>query len=127
MTGYLREELLSRDFQSITVPQDIDKNLEKVKALLDGSVPSLQLEKRYIRKNASSFWARLNVSIVRDDRRTPQYFIVQIEDIDQRKQAEEAQKESISLLQATLDSTADGILVVDRAGKIVGFNPYIQP
>ncbi len=122
MTGYLREELLARDFQSITVSQDIDKNLEQVQTLLQGSAPFLQLEKRYIRKNASSFWARLNVSIVRDDRGTPQYFIVQIEDIDKRKQAEEAQKVSISLLQATLDSTADGILVVDRAGKIVGYN-----
>mgnify|MGYP001582140272 CR=1 FL=1 len=29
---------------------------------------------------------------------------------------------TISLLQSTLESTADGILVIDRAGKIVLFN-----
>jgi PAS domain S-box-containing protein len=40
----------------------------------------------------------------------------------ERKRAEEAYTQSISLLKATLESTADGILVVDRAGRIVDFN-----
>jgi PAS domain S-box-containing protein len=40
----------------------------------------------------------------------------------ERRQAEEVLVQSVSLLQATLESTADGILVVDRVGKIVSFN-----
>jgi signal transduction histidine kinase len=40
----------------------------------------------------------------------------------ERKRVEEAYTQSISLLKATLESTADGILVVDRAGRIVDFN-----
>jgi signal transduction histidine kinase len=40
----------------------------------------------------------------------------------ERKRAEEASIQSISLLKATLESTADGILVVDRAGRIIDFN-----
>ncbi len=39
-----------------------------------------------------------------------------------RKQEEGTLKESVSLLQATLESTADGILVVDRSGKITSYN-----
>jgi len=38
MTGYSREELLARDFQSITASQDIDKNLEGLQTLLDGRI-----------------------------------------------------------------------------------------
>ncbi|MBM4349755.1 MAG: PAS domain S-box protein [Deltaproteobacteria bacterium] len=42
--------------------------------------------------------------------------------IIERKKAEEEIKHSLSLLNATLESTADGILVVDREGKIERFN-----
>ncbi len=43
-------------------------------------------------------------------------------DITTRKYAEEARKLSVSLLRATLESTADGLLVVDGTGKIIHFN-----
>ncbi len=92
MTGYSRDELLTRTFQSITAAQDIDKNIEQLQPLLQGNIPSLQLEKRYLRKDGGAFWARLNVSLVRDDRNRPLYFIVQIEDIDERKRTEDQQR-----------------------------------
>ena len=43
-------------------------------------------------------------------------------DITDLKQAEGRVKESLSLLEATLESTADGILVVDGRGRMVRFN-----
>jgi len=45
-----------------------------------------------------------------------------VRDITERKQAEEKLKHSLSLLQATLQSTADGILVIANDGRITGFN-----
>jgi two-component system sensor kinase FixL len=44
------------------------------------------------------------------------------QEIDERRNAEERLRHSLSLLTATLDSTADGILVVDRSGRVGGFN-----
>ncbi|HEX7653475.1 MAG TPA: amino acid permease, partial [Verrucomicrobiae bacterium] len=43
-------------------------------------------------------------------------------DLTERKRAEEAIARSLSLLQATLESTADGILAVDAQGGIKSFN-----
>jgi PAS domain S-box-containing protein len=43
-------------------------------------------------------------------------------DVTEGRRAEEALEKSLSLLKATLESTADGILVVDRAGRILTTN-----
>ncbi|MEO6328994.1 MAG: ATP-binding protein [Ginsengibacter sp.] len=43
-------------------------------------------------------------------------------DISDRKKAEQELERSISILEATIESTADGILVADFNGKIVRFN-----
>lgn len=43
-------------------------------------------------------------------------------DVTDRKRAQAALERSLALLRATLDSTADGILVVDENGKIVSYN-----
>jgi two-component system, cell cycle sensor histidine kinase and response regulator CckA len=43
-------------------------------------------------------------------------------DITDRKREEEELQQSFSLIQATLESTADGILVVDRSGNITNYN-----
>src|SRR5216117_2818854 len=43
-------------------------------------------------------------------------------DITERRLAERELRETLSLLNATFESTADGILVVDLAGRIVSFN-----
>ncbi|HHS12309.1 MAG TPA: response regulator [bacterium] len=45
-----------------------------------------------------------------------------LQDITERKEAEGKLRQSLSLLNATLESTADGILVVDLNGKAVSFN-----
>lgn len=48
--------------------------------------------------------------------------ILVLRDITERKEAEHALKQSVSLLQATLNSTADGILAVRTDGKVSSFN-----
>ena len=62
--------------------------------LLAGDIQSYQMEKRYFPRSGRVVWGLLNVSLIRDDQGQPLYFISQIENITDRKQAEENLRES---------------------------------
>lgn len=82
----------------------------------------LDIEVRLKGKDNSLLWASLNAHLTFD--RNGQITGVEgmIRDITERKQTEDKLKHSLSLLQATLNSTTEGILVVDNSGKITSYN-----
>lgn len=90
MVGYTEAELQATNFQAITYPEDLDSDLTKVEQLLSGQIRSYQMEKRYINKQGYLVWINLSVSLVRDEHERPLYFVALIENIDDRKQAEQA-------------------------------------
>jgi PAS domain S-box-containing protein len=122
ITGYSREEILQTRVEDLTHPDDVPASLEFIRRIRDGELPEYRMEKRYIRKDGSVIWVNLTVSIVRSVDSQPLYLVGFIEDITQRREAEAEASRSLSLLRATLESTADGILVVDLNGKILSFN-----
>ncbi|MCR4332258.1 MAG: PAS domain S-box protein, partial [Sulfuricaulis sp.] len=109
--GYTEQELLSRTFQDITHPDDLEADLEYVQQVLAGAIPMYSMEKRYFRKDRSIVWIYLTVSLVRDEQGNPKYFISVVEDISARKQAEEAQRRGEENLRALAENANDGILV----------------
>ncbi len=90
--GYMQEEMLTKIFQEITHPDDLNAYLERVQQLLENKLQTFSMEKRYIRKNGSHVWVNLTVSLVREPSGEPKYFIGVIEDIENRKQVEEELK-----------------------------------
>ncbi len=90
LVGYDAEELLARTFQDITHPDDLNLGLDYARRVLAGEIATYQLEKRYIRKNGTHVWALLSVSLVRHADGYPLYFIAQVQDLTDRKRAEEA-------------------------------------
>jgi PAS domain S-box-containing protein len=94
MMGYTAEELHALTFQDLTHPDDLNLDLANVRQLLDGQIPTYQMEKRYLHKQGRIIWAVLSVSLVRDAAGTPLYFISQIQDKTPQKEAEAALRES---------------------------------
>jgi PAS domain S-box-containing protein len=122
ITGYRREEILQLKLDALTHPDDIPASREFLTRIRSGELPEYKIEERYIRKDGAVIWVHLTVSIVRASTGDPLYLVAFIEDITQRREAQQQANRSLSLLRATLESTADGILVVDLAGKILSFN-----
>ena len=87
--GYERSELKQMTFQEITHPRDLNVDMDLLQQVVDGKIPRYTIEKRYIRKNGYPVWCNLTVSLLRNPDGTPRYFISVVEDITQRKKAEE--------------------------------------
>jgi len=89
IVGYSREELFTLTFQDLTHPDDLKTDLSYVHQLMAGEIRTYQMEKRYFHRQGHIVWGLLNVSMVRNSQNEPLYFISQIQDITERKQAEE--------------------------------------
>ena len=100
--GYSEAELLTRTFQEITHPDDLDADLSQVKRLLDGQITSYQMEKRYFHKDGSTVWVLLSVSLARNEHGEPRYFVAQVQDVTQHKLSEAALKDSERKLRLAL-------------------------
>ncbi len=89
MLGYSQEDIKGVYFKDITHPDDVEKSVEQHKNLIANEIDNYSFEKRYLHKNGQHVWGALSVSLVRDDNNSPLYAIAQIQDITERKEANE--------------------------------------
>lgn len=131
--GYSCAELERLNFQSVTYADDLAQDMAYVEQLLNGERADYAMEKRYIRKDGVLIWGYLKVSLQRDERGAPTYFISVIEDITERKQKEEEYRQLLAREQAArayaetiIETIADGIFVYDAQGRIMRSNSAAQ-
>ncbi len=97
MTGYPAEELRGDDFSLITHPDDIG-DLVEIGAAVAAGEDSIAREPRCRRKDGSTFWALLTVSILRDGSGAPRFAIGMLADMTARKEAERVKDEFVSVV-----------------------------
>jgi PAS domain S-box-containing protein len=88
IVGYSRDELLRKTFRDITHLDDLPISLDQFGRLLRREISGYTLEKRYVRKNGSTIWVDLAVSLQRDAADKPVYIIAVVQDISERKRLE---------------------------------------
>ncbi len=90
LLGYDVSELSAMNFPSIIHAEDVTANMVKVRELLDGEIPSFEVENRYIHKNGGLVWVHKYVSVLNDEHNKPTHIIALVTDMTERKQTEDA-------------------------------------
>jgi PAS domain S-box-containing protein len=120
--GYSKEELLNLSFIDITHPEDREVSQRKAADLLAGKIDSYSLEKRYLRKDGTQIWVNLTVTLQRDEQGRPLYGAGVVEDISERKRAEEALREQEAQLRNMIDSIDQLAWMARADGYIFWYN-----
>src|SRR5256886_9324211 len=89
MVGYSDEELQSLTYADITYPEDLPRNRELMAELAEGKRSAFTLEKRYCRKDGAPIWVQVTVSALPSEQGEPRLFVGVIEDITERRGAQE--------------------------------------
>jgi PAS domain S-box-containing protein len=97
IVGYTENELVKMNFQQITHLDDVVDDLTNLEMLRSGSIHEFSKEKKYIHKSGKIIWVNLIVSkLLKNDTKTNNIAI--IEDITEKKLAEEKLKASFELV-----------------------------
>jgi len=124
--GYAEPELLATTFQAITHPDDLEPTLAYARQTLAGDRRSFQVEKRYMHKQGREIWVLLSTSLVRDGRDTPLYFVSQVQDITDRKRAEEALADALKERESIMETVPDILYLLDLGGNLGRWNRRLE-
>ncbi|MGD8237400.1 MAG: PAS domain S-box protein [Armatimonadota bacterium] len=123
MLGYSQEELTGRTAGDVTHPDDLDGSMRRRNQLLSGETDLVQAEKRYVSKSGDTVWAGITASVIRRDAGRPVYGLGMIEDITERRRAEEALRESEERYRLLFENLYDAAFLGDaEAGVILETN-----
>lgn len=98
IVGYPEEELVNSNFQLITHPDDVGENVNCLNKLRDGDIFNFSVEKRYLHTSGRTVWVNLiGARLSKSDEKSKHHIAI-IEDITDKKRAEEELKQSFELV-----------------------------
>ena len=111
MVGMTEGELLATTFQAVTHPEDLHLHEDKTELLLAGKIGYYSLEKRYLRKDGAIIWVNLTVSPLWKPGEKPGRNMIMVEDITERKKAEDALRDSEERHRRLIEALSDAFLL----------------
>ena len=125
--GYSSKTMLRRRCQDFVHPDDLSVTQGQLNELLIGKYPSFSMETRWHRSDDAWVWVDLTVSLVRNASSTPAYLIAVIQNIGDRKNAEEALQKSETRFRQIAETIEEVVWSADAAsGKALYISPAYE-
>jgi PAS domain S-box-containing protein len=122
MLGYTTHELRGRRFAEISHPEDGAESRARYRDLVAGRLDHYTMEKRYFRKSGGVAWATTTVSAVRDAAGAFRFGIGVIQDITDRKRAEDALRHQREVLERLIDAIPVMITLYEPTTRVLLLN-----
>ncbi len=132
MLGYTKAEFMEKTWPELTHPADLPADLAQFNRVMAGEIDGYTLEKRFVHKDGHSIDTNLVVHCVRHPDRSVDYFVALIQDITERKQAEQTIIKSEQRFHRTMNNMEEGVLLlgydwtylfINKAAEIQGGRP----
>lgn len=122
LVGRSEAELQRLTFQDITHPDDLLLDVSLVDDVLADRIDRYDIDKRYIRPDGSIVWVHLTVALLRHDDGSPLHFISMLEDISERRDAQDKLQATLELWRTTFEYSPVAMVELDLDGTIVRAN-----
>jgi hypothetical protein len=119
MFGYTREEMSQLSSSDLIHPDEIKKNSDITALINKGEQKLLQYERLFLRKDKSSFWGEVSLTIIKNPDTNSFYAIAVVMDITERKRTQE----KIQQLSLAVEQSPVTIIITNTNGEIEYANP----
>jgi PAS domain S-box-containing protein len=124
--GYNQAELLARTVFDITHPDECDRDRELLRRMVAGESDVFDTEKRYIRKDGNAVWARVTANVIRDESGRPLRDTAVVQDLNARKEAEQALQAGKDRLQLALNAAQLGWWQYDPLHRVISVDTRLK-
>ncbi|MGA8491758.1 MAG: PAS domain S-box protein [Terriglobales bacterium] len=114
MLGFTEQEMLGKHCVEFSPPEDAAKDWALFEQLRAGSIDHYQIDKRFFRRDGSTVWGRLSISLLKGA--TSPMVVAMVEDITEKKKAEETLRESEQRFRLVAD-TAPALILMSGTDK----------
>ena len=118
--GMPKEELITKSYKGHD--QDSKKTYQIFNAIYRTGVPIKSMHRKIFRADGTQREVESSVALIKDENGKPAGFRGITRDVTERQRTEAELKNLVSLLEATIESTTDGILVVNAQGQMIRYN-----